>query len=62
MGDFTDISPRNADQPIDSNPPTRTGLGEVFSNRGHLEVTSELSWTDADRDELWMNLTNVYHL
>lgn len=48
LGDFVDISPRNADQPINPNPPTRRCMGEIFSNRGHLQVQADLSWTDAD--------------
>lgn len=59
LGDFVDISPRNADQPINPNPPTRRCMGEVFSNRGHLQVQADLSWTDADKDELYLDVVNV---
>ena len=59
LGDFSDVSPINAGRPVNPNPPTRTCLGEVFSNRGPIEVQSVLSWTDNDKDDLFLEVSNV---
>ena len=59
LGDFSDVSPNNAGQPVDPNPSTRTCLGEVFSNRGHIQVQSVLSWADVDKDDLFLEVSNV---
>lgn len=59
LGDFSDVSPNNAGRPVDPNPPTRTCLGEVFSNRGHIQVQSVLSWADGDKDDLYLEVSNV---
>lgn len=59
LGRFVDISPRNADQPINPNPPTRRCMGEIFSSQGHLQVQADLSWTDADKDQLYLEVVNV---
>ena len=59
LGEFDDVSPSNADQPTSPNPATRTCMREVFSDRGHILVQSVLSWADGDKDDLYLEVSNV---